>query len=133
MLPDKKAMVDVHTRMALVRLDDGRVLGQRVPHGAINAGQIDLLGPGPLLQVPSAPSLQAWFDATWGDGALTVGPVVAEARHGITHHRIRLVLHAARWSGGLRAPLVAAGPDEPWTTLARKGMARAAGMAGGDA
>ena len=125
-LPDKKAMVDVHTRMALVRLADGRVLGQRVPDGAINAGQVDLPGPGPLMQVPSAASLQAWFDATWGDGALTVGPVVAEARHGITNHRIRVVVHEARWSGGLRGQLVAADLGAPWTTLARKGMARAA-------
>jgi hypothetical protein len=111
-------------------LDDGRVLGQRVPDGAINGGQLDLLGPGPLVGVADGAALAAWLDETFGAGSLRVGAVVDEVRHGITHHRIRLAVHEAQWRGRLRAPLVVAPADAPWTTLARKGTARTARPAG---
>lgn len=131
-LPPRRAMVDVHTRMALVRADDGRVLGRRVPPGHINAGQVDLPGPGPLLPVVDAEELQSWLDRHLGRGNLHVAlEAVAEVRHGITHHRLRVSVHTARV---LRPPggdgLLWAQPDDDevaWTTIARKALRKVPG------
>ncbi len=124
-LPAKKAMVDVRTRVALVRVAGGNVLGQRVPDGAINAGQLDLLGPGPLVDVADGAALQARLDGALGKGVVVVrAEVLASVRHGITHHRITASVHAGELRGRVPTTLVAAAPDAAWTTLARKAMRR---------
>ena len=125
-------MVDVYTRVALARQADGRVLGQRVADDRINAGQVDLPGPGPLVGVTDAEDLQGWLDARLGAGSLRVAlePAV-EVRHGITHHRIRVAVHVATL---IRRPqdvdavwASPADPTTPWTTIARKAMAKVSG------
>jgi A/G-specific adenine glycosylase len=130
-LPRPRATVEVRTRVALVHLPDGRLLGQRVRPGMVNAGQVDLPGPGPLLPVEDPDELQAWLAGRLGRGAVRVDPEPAcEVRHGITHHRIVVAVHRGALAirhvpaGYLLAP--ARDPGTPWTTLARKAVARAA-------
>ncbi|MEZ5966467.1 MAG: A/G-specific adenine glycosylase [Planctomycetota bacterium] len=130
LLPTRRAAVDVHTRVAMVRDADGRVLGRRVPAGEINGGQVDLPGPGPLVAVIDGEELQTWLDDHLGPRAVRVALEAAgDVRHGITHHRIRVSVHHATL---LRAPASSdAVWGEPvhddrvtWTTLARKAMQR---------
>jgi A/G-specific adenine glycosylase len=130
-LPAPKAAVAVLTRVALVQLSDGRTLGQRVAAGAINAGQVDLPGPGPLVEVAETQDLQAWLDAQLGEAAVRVAPeALGEARHGITHHRIKIAVHRGTLATRrLPAPFVLAPLDDPatpWTTIARKAARLAA-------
>lgn len=130
-LPNKKpprAAVEVTARAALV-FAEGQVLGHRVPAGEPNAGQVDLPGGGPLRSLDAddlASLLHERFAAR-----LSVGAVLATAKHAITHHRITMHGHAATLLGGARAvgrlqwfPLDG---DAPWTTLARKLFRRALG------
>ncbi len=133
-LPVKKpprAAVEVTARAVLVP-GPGGLLGHRVPDGEPNAGQVDLPGEGPLRSVDAADLaglLRERFDAR-----LTVGPVLARAKHAITHHRITMHGHAATLAAGARAigrlqwfPLAG---DAPWTTLARKLFRQALGADG---
>lgn len=126
-LPKRRAAVDVEARAVLVRRRSGEVIGFRVPAGEINAGQIDLPGPGPIAYCASAEQLAAALFERFGI-RFDVGPELATIRHAITHHRIRMIGHEATVSGRVRVPLVSARPDDPttpWTTTARKLFARA--------
>jgi hypothetical protein len=110
----------------------GGLLGHRVPDGEPNAGQVDLPGEGPLRSVDAA-DLAGLVYERFG-ARLTVGPVLARAKHAITHHRITMHGHAATLAAGARAigrlqwfPLAG---DAPWTTLARKLFRQALGADG---
>lgn len=119
-LPIKKAprkAVEVTARVALVERA-GEVLGYRIPAEQPNAGQVDLPGPGVLLDCDPddlAAALRARFGAE-----IRVGEELAAVRHGITHHRITLHAHAAtaRKTGSLQ--WFARDAETPWTTPARK-------------
>ncbi len=123
-LPRPKATVDVVARVAFVRLPDGRVLGQRVTEGAINVGQVDLVGAGPLVSVADADDLVAGVAERLGSGVLRVDQEpLCRVRHTITCHRITMWAHRADLSTlHVPAPFVLAPFDAatPWTTLARK-------------
>jgi A/G-specific adenine glycosylase len=126
-LPKRRATVDVEARAALVRRGSGEVVGFRVPSGEINAGQVDLPGPGPLVFCTGSDQLAAALWERFGVRC-EVGAELGIIRHGITHHRIRLITHEATVRGRLRAPLVSAPTDDPsipWTTIARKVFALA--------
>lgn len=133
-LPNKKpprAAIEVTARAALL-FESGRVLAHRVPDGEPNRGQVDLPGAGPLCSVDVddlAGLLHERFAAR-----LSIGAVLATAKHAITHHRITMHGHAATLAGGARAagrlqwfPLAG---DAPWTTLARKLFRKALGTDG---
>jgi A/G-specific adenine glycosylase len=133
-LPKRRVAVDVEARAALVRRQGGEVIGFRVPKGEINAGQVDLPGPGPTTYCAGVEQLGAvlWerFGVRFG-----VGAELANIRHSITHHRIRMIAHAATIEGRVRAPMLSARPDDPaipWTTTARKLFARV-GLAAAEA
>ncbi len=127
-LPRAKATVDVVARVVFVRLSDGRVLGQRVAAGAINAGQVDLVGAGPLVHVADADDLVASVTERFCSGVLRVDLRVdreplCRVRHTITCHRITMWAHRGELSRPhVSAPFVLAPFDgeTPWTTLARK-------------
>lgn len=125
-LPPRPTTVGVATRMALVRRGDGRVLGQRRKDTEINAGQLDLLGPGPLAPVADAEDLQAWLDEEFSGRSLRVElEPAALLRHAITRHRIRIAVHPATLLVPPAPPRFEwAAPDapEPWTTIARKAL-----------
>lgn len=133
-LPLKKpprAAVEVTARAVLVP-GPGGLLGHRVPAGEPNAGQVDLPGEGPLRSV-DADDLAGLLHARFG-ARLAIGPVLARAKHAITHHRITMHGHAATLATGVRAigrlqwfPLAG---DAPWTTLARKLFQQAFGADG---
>ncbi|MFO1054232.1 MAG: A/G-specific adenine glycosylase [Planctomycetota bacterium] len=125
-LPARREAVDITARAVLVRDRDGRALGARIEDGAINAGQIELPGPGILEHHPDAGDVLVHSLARRYGARFAIGEVVARVRHGITHHRISLEVHAAT--------LVAdAGPDlhwwstddekVPWSTPSRKAIA----------
>lgn len=128
-LPARRAAVAVRTRVVLASTRDGRVLGRRVAAGRINAGQVDLPGPGPIVQADEPEDLQRWLDEALGPGAVTITPEAAcTVRHGITHHRIEVHVHPGTLAT-LRLPddWSLAGPNDghvPWTTIARKALAR---------
>jgi A/G-specific adenine glycosylase len=129
-LPPPRPAVAVTARCVLARARDGEVVGARVGPGAINAGQLDLPGPGPLVPVPNALALRRWLAGGFAGAFADVSTApVARARHGITHHRIEMLAHGARVARArLPAPLEAASPTDravPWTTLARKVLAAA--------
>lgn len=126
-LPARSAAVAVLTRVALVRRRDGAILGQRVAAGAINAGQVDLPGPGPLVEVADSDELLAWLDARFGRGAATLQhEPIGHASHGITHHRIKIAVHEAQLAArALPEAFLWARLDDhstPWTTIARKAV-----------
>src|SRR5690606_1071314 len=104
-LPERRAPVDVRTRVALLRAADGAVVVRRIGEREVNRGQLDLPGPGPLEGVPDAAALQAWLDGHLGAGSARIDPEPAcEVRHAITWHRIRVAVHV----GTLRARRVPA-------------------------
>jgi A/G-specific adenine glycosylase len=120
--PARRAAVAIETRVALVLEARGRVLGARVPDGQVNAGQIELPGPGVLVPALGPGELREALRARFGV-RFAVGEVVARVRHAITSHRIAVVAHAASCARAARAGLIAARPDDPaipWTTVARK-------------
>ncbi len=129
--PPRRRTQDVTARAILV-VRDGRALGHRIPADEPNAGQVELPGPGVLVDTPAedlARALRARFGAVVEPGA-----VVATVRHAITHHRITLVAHAAAVRRRGRLDWFDLAGDVPWTTPARKVFARAlAGDADADA
>ncbi|MBK8099263.1 MAG: A/G-specific adenine glycosylase [Planctomycetes bacterium] len=123
-LPPRPAPVDVQAR-AIVAFAGPAVLGHRLPEGGINGGQIDLPGPGALVDCAIGdltPALQQRFGC-----AAEVQSAVAVIRHAITRHRITLHVHPAivRRRGRLQ-PFAPHDPDVPWTTTARKAFSRLA-------
>ena len=119
-LPRKKARraaVDVTAR-AVLCLRGGSALGYRVPAGDANAGQIELPGPGVL--VDSDPDdLAAALRERFG-AAIAPADVVATVRHAITHHRITLHAHAAEVGQRGRLQWFRRDDATPWTTPSRK-------------
>ncbi len=131
-LPARRAMVDVSARVVVVQDATGRVLGARTPAGEINQGQVELLGPGLLVDHPADRDMLAASVFARHGVQVEVGDELVRVRHGITHHRV--VIHAYR--GRLLEPLalesadgvVFAAPDDtdvPWSTPARKILQRA--------
>jgi A/G-specific adenine glycosylase len=121
-LPTRRTPVDVHARVVLVERRSGTVLGPRVPAGEVNAGQIDLPGPGPLVGCSGAEELTATLWERF-ETAFQVGDEIGSVRHAITHHRITLTAHRGQAASRTPPSLLAARPDDPttpWTTLARK-------------
>lgn len=126
--PERRGVIEVQSRAVLVTLSRGRVLGSRIPEGEINGGQIDLPGPGVLVNTPSASELESELRRLYGV-TFEAGEVVTTVLHSITHHRIRLLVHRARCERGPGPNLMAARPDDhrvPWTTVARKAFQQAA-------
>ncbi|MEY3160072.1 MAG: hypothetical protein RIT25_63 [Planctomycetota bacterium] len=124
--PAPRAAVDVRAMAALVRAGD-RVLAHRIEAGAVNAGQVELPGGGLLETVDSEAELQGVIERRFG-AALRVGRKVAELKHAITHHRIRLAVHEAQaLDQGSLIALRTDDPQVPWTTASRKAF-RAAGL-----
>ena len=127
-LPRRRAVVEVQARAVLVSCRDGLVLGCRVGDGEINSGQIDLPGPGPLVDhAAGGEELETTLRDRFGL-EFVLEAELGSVRHGITHHRIRMTVHWASVTGRRRRPLVSASPGDPavpWTTLARKAFALA--------
>ena len=98
----------------------------RIPDGEPNAGQVELPGPGVLVDSDPddlAAALESRFDA-----AITPGDVVATVRHAITHHRITLHAHAATARRSGRLKWFRLGDETPWTTPSRKVFRGARGL-----
>lgn len=119
-LPHKKPprpAVLVTARVAVAQRG-GEALGYRIPAGEANAGQIELPGPGMLAGCDATDLAQAIRDRF--GATLCIGPVLASARHAITHHRITVHGHAA--TATHRGTLVwfPRSVDTPWTTPSRK-------------
>ncbi len=117
----RKAFVDVTARAVLVPRRDG-VLGLRVGEGAVNAGQLDLPGPGLLTNCADTDALVGHLRGAHGVDVELDGREVS-VRHGITTHRIVLTAHLARCDVPNSDAFVVADPaDEraPWSTAARK-------------
>lgn len=115
--PAPRAAVPVTARVALVQRG-GEALGYRIPAGEANAGQIELPGPGILVACDAADladTIRARFGAT-----LAIGPVLATARHAITHHRITVHGHAAAATRPGTLAWYPRSADTPWTTPSRK-------------
>ncbi len=129
LLPPRRVATPVTARAIWLPATDGLVWAQRLPAGAINAGQWELPGPGMLAD--TAPGdLQRWL-AAQQRGRWQVGATLTEIRHTITHHRIRLHVHAASGPRRLPAHWAAHAPDDPavaWTTATRKAFG--SGLAG---
>ncbi len=122
-----KAFTAVRARVAWIPRGD-LVLACRLPAGAVNAGQLELPGPGLLTDLPGPAGLAAALRARFGLLA-RVGAALATARHSITSHRIEVTLHGA--TAGDDGPLLRASPADPtapWTTASRK-LFRALGRA----
>lgn len=127
-LPKPPRATAVETRFALVRKARGRVIGTRVPSDQVNAGQVELPGPGVLEDVPSGEALAAALERKFGV-TFVIGEVVARVSHAITNHRINVVVHRAECARAPGPNLLAARPDDygiPWTTVARKVFDKAA-------
>ncbi|GAB4144999.1 MAG: A/G-specific adenine glycosylase [Planctomycetota bacterium] len=117
-MPEAKA-ISVETRLVLAA-HGARLLAHRIPEGEVNAGQVELPGPGCLAPCLSADSLRASLLRRFG-AKVEIGRELGRARHSITKYRIQCVLHEGR---AIRAgKLVEADPRDrgiPWSTLSRK-------------
>lgn len=130
-LPVKKAprkAVEVSSRTVLVtdKSDQPRVLGYRVPTDQPNGGQIELPGPGVLVDCDPddlADAIEQRFGAR-----LTVGEPIASVRHAITHHRITMHGHGGQLHKKGSLQWFSLGEDVPWTTPSRKVFAKASGQ-----
>jgi hypothetical protein len=118
----RSPLVRVQARAVVAAAGRG-ILTMRIPEGEINAGQLELPGPG-LLQSVDVADLSA---ALWRRcrARIDVGEPIATVSHTITRHRITLTVHAgvARASGRLEA-CSPHDPELPWTTATRKALAR---------
>lgn len=119
-LPIKKApkkAVEVSSR-ALVVTRPGEALGYRIDADQPNAGQVELPGPGVLVDCDPddlKEAIRKRFGAT-----VTVGEEVAAIRHAITHHRITMHAHAGRVARIGRLQWFPTDQETPWTTPSRK-------------
>jgi hypothetical protein len=126
-LPRRPPVVVVNAQSVLVDRRGGRVLGVRIPPGRINAGQVDLPGPGPLVSHEGGMDLESTLESLF---ALTfrLESTLGRFKHGITNHRIQMTVHWASCHGRAQPPLLSAHPQDtkiPWTTTARKAFALA--------
>ena len=123
-LPIKKAprsAIEVDARVVLVARTVGgsrEALGYRIPSDQANGGQVELPGPGALVDCDPA-DLKTVLQQRFGC-SVVVGDAIGKVRHAITHHRITLHAHRAtvRRIGQLRWFSLA--PETPWTTPSRK-------------
>ncbi len=126
-LPERRAAVPVASKAVLVAAAGGKILGARVPEGEVNAGQIELPGPGVLIDHPDDRDVLAHSLAQRYGAGFAVGEALCTIRHGITHHRIALTVHEAELHGPRGALLRGYHPDDesvPWTTPSRKALAK---------
>ncbi len=113
------------TARCLVVPGRGGLLAFRIPASEANAGQLELPGPGSLVDVDVA-DLAAATAARCGV-RIDVGPVLASVRHAITNHRIDAIAHGGSTMDRRAAGLSWVRPDDgdaPWTTITRKLFAR---------
>lgn len=123
--PQRRAMVDVAAKAVLIRDGNGRVLAHRIEEGQINQGQLELPGPGLLVDHPEGGDKLAASLARRFGIKVRVLAKIGEIRHSITHHRIRLELHEARLSGDPGSALQWVDPADsacPWSTASRKAL-----------
>jgi A/G-specific adenine glycosylase len=117
--PAKPEPVPVQARAAWI-VRGQHVLAHRIPVGEVNAGQMELPGPGLLVSLRSAQDLARVLRSAFGLHT-RVGGEVASVRHAITNHRITLSVHKTTCSG--HGSLFPADPRDrslPWTTASRK-------------
>lgn len=123
-LPVKKApraALEVTSRAVLVlrgKASQREALGYRIPGEQVNGGQVELPGPGILVDCDPADlesAMQARFAA-----ALVVDEQLAAVRHAITHHRITWHVHGASVRRIGRLQWFSLGQETPWTTPSRK-------------
>lgn len=128
-LPARRAMVDVAARVVVVRDARGRVLATRIPAGEINQGQVELPGPGVLVDHPGDVHSVAFAVFERHGAQLQLGDELVRVRHGITHHRITLCAYAGELVGeaGSLEFLDPDDPEVPWSTPARKVLAKLGG------
>ena len=109
-----------HHVVAVARTVGGsrEALGYRIPSDQANGGQVELPGPGALVDCDPA-DLKTVLQQRFGC-SVVVGDAIGKVRHAITHHRITLHAHRAtvRRIGQLRWFSLA--PETPWTTPSRK-------------
>ncbi len=120
-LPSRRRCCEVRARAALMEFSDGHVLGYRIAEGEINAGQVELPGPGLLQSVASAKALGKTLALRFAV-QLEIGSPLVTVRHAITHHRIAFTVHRAVLLGGTGNLLKVhpRDPAQPWTTASRK-------------
>lgn len=119
-LPERRRPVEVTARVVVVTLTTG-VLATRIADGNPNAGQLELPGPGVLVDCPTPGDLEAALEAQ--RLAIDIGPEIARARHSITNHRILVTAHAGALRGRTPRGAQAVDPNDetaPWTTVSRK-------------
>jgi hypothetical protein len=97
-----------------------------VPDGEPNAGQVELPGAGILTSV-ERDDLEAALRERYG-ARIVVGQELASVKHAITHHRIRLIAHAAVVRAAGRLSWFGVDDEVPWVTAARKMFRVCAGM-----
>lgn len=118
--PPPPPPVQVQARVVWLPAENGTTLAWRIPDGTVNAGQVELPGPGLLTHVTDPGALAATLRQQFG-AEVRVGAPLVSVRHAITRHRIHLTVHAG--TARRRGALLAAAPDDPavpWTTAARK-------------
>ncbi len=123
-LPVKKApkKAIVVTSRAIVVVRGERALGYRVPDDQPNAGQIELPGPGILVDC-DPDDLRAAIRSRF-DAVVAAGQEVASIQHAITHHRITLHCHAATVQRKGQLDWFSLAAETPWTTPSRKVFGR---------
>ncbi len=119
-LPTRRPSTAIHARAVLAPQRGDRVLAARIPIGEVNEGQLELPGPGLLIDHKGGDSLAATLRQRFG-ADFEIGKPLATIRHTITHHRIRWTVHQgiARSIGKL-IPASLSDPAVPWSTPTRK-------------
>jgi A/G-specific adenine glycosylase len=125
----RPASVLVAARVLLAPAGRGAVLAHRIAAGAVNAGQLELVGLGALVHVADVAVFVQRLRQAF-HSRFQVGDELGSVRHSITRHRVVLRVHAGECTWRAPHELVAARPDDagvPWSTLSRKVFDRVAG------
>lgn len=123
-LPTRRPMQSIRAGAVLVSRPGGRVLAARIPRGEINEGQVELPGPGILVDLAGVEQLRQGLDDRYRC-RFQVGERLAGVRHCITNHKIVLSIHAAQLSRKANPALETMDPRDqgiPWTTVCRKAL-----------
>ena len=124
MRPPRQPSQEVRAGAVLVSRRGGLVLGARVPMGEVNEGQVELPGPGILIDHADSSDLEQALTDRYGC-RFEVGERLAGVRHSITNHKITLSIYAAKLRSKASSALETKDPTDatiPWTTPSRKAL-----------
>ena len=124
-LPPRRATIAIRAAAVLITDATGRSRASRIPDGEVNSGQLELPGPGVLVDVGDDRRALLAALRTRHGLRCQLGEPLLTIRHTITQHRIVLTLHRATLRGTPPPGLRFVDAQSVWSTPSRKALAGA--------